>query len=164
MRYGRWCPYPFSLESRTSSRTSSIATKSRQQCITHRSMEDAAISAANAPQSAGPHGEPVRRLIFRFVTIRTITCSSQSFRRYAGASRILLLLRARCSAIASTLEVGKRSMPQHRGEASLLITTQCFTHLLCRSMATKPFLSELPQPILDPSNQAAGSCNRILTE
>jgi hypothetical protein len=62
-------------------KTPSIATKGRQQCITHRGMEYAAISAANAPQSAGPHGEPVRQLIFRFVTIRTITCSSQSFRR-----------------------------------------------------------------------------------
>ena len=37
-----------------------------------------------------PHGEPVRLLIFRLVTIRTITCSSQSFRwlgTHASASR-----------------------------------------------------------------------------
>jgi len=49
------------------------------------------ISAANAPQSASPHGEYqklVRLLIFRFVTIRTITCSSQSLRRYASNGQV----------------------------------------------------------------------------
>jgi len=33
---------------------SGCAAKGRQQCITHRSMEEAAISAANAPQPPGP--------------------------------------------------------------------------------------------------------------
>jgi hypothetical protein len=76
----------------------------------------------------------------------------------------LLLLSVRCSVIASTLRVEERSMPYHRGEADFLATAQRFTHLLCRSMATKPFLSELPQPILNSFNQAASSSNRIFTE
>jgi hypothetical protein len=76
----------------------------------------------------------------------------------------LLLLSVRCSVIASALGDGKRSVSQHRGEANFLATAQRFTHLLCRSMATKAFLSELPQPILNSFNQAASSSNRILTE
>jgi hypothetical protein len=140
-------------------------------------MEYAAISAANAPQSASPHEEYqklVRLLIFRFVTIRTITCSFQSFRRYTRqvdrSSKLsvhthkLLLSSLRCSVTALTLGVGKRSMPHHRREASLLATAQRIAHLLCRSMATKSFFSEVPQSILNPFDQATGSSNRILTE
>jgi hypothetical protein len=162
----RWCPRPFCVRRtdfvkntkyRDESKTTMHYTSKHGIC---RYLRRQCTPVCRPPRRAGASIDfSVRDNPHNHVLVSILS----KVRERRGPAE-LLLLSVRCSVIASILGDGKRSVSQHRGEASLLITTQCFAHLLCRSIATKPFLSELPQPILNPFHQAAGSPNRISTK
>jgi hypothetical protein len=162
----RWCPRPFCVRRtdfvkntkyRDESKTTMHYTSKHGRC---RYLRRQCTPVCRPPRRAGASIDfSVRDNPRNHVLVSILS----KVRERRGPAE-LMLLSVTCPVIASTLGDGKRSVSQHRGDANPLATAQSITHFLCRSMTTKAFLSEIPQPILNPFHQAAGSPNRIFTK